>query len=68
MQSLSFAFAMSSYAIAELSYANAELSFANAESSFADAQIEEEFQMKNRISLERAIKEICSGNWPELLA
>ena len=61
MQSLSFAFAMSSYAIAELSYANAEL-------SFADAQIEEEFQMKNRISLERAIKEICSGNWPQLLA
>ena len=61
MQSLSFAFAMSSSAIAELS-------FANAESSFADAQIEEEFQMKNRISLERAIKEICSGNWPELLA
>ena len=61
MQSLSFAFAMSSFA-------DAELSFADAESSFADAQIEEEFQMKNRISLERAIKEICSGNWPQLLA
>ena len=61
MQSLSFTFSMSSFAIAELSFANAEL-------SFADAQIEEEFQMKNRISLERAIKEICSGNWQELLA
>ena len=61
MQSLSFAFAMSSFAIAESSFANAELSFAN-------AQIEEEFQMKNRISLERAIKEICSGNRLELLA
>lgn len=61
MQSLSFAFAMSSFAIAESS-------FANAESSFANAQIEEECQMKNRISLERAIKEICSRNWPQLLA